>query len=98
MTTIILWQGIQDSNLCMAESKSAALPTWRIPNKTKNQIFREQSTTETSFYHCLSVLSSTFFLYCQKQKTPSGLDLGFAYILDTILLYTYPTKTPFAIK
>ena len=26
------WLGIMDSNHCMAESKSAALPTWLIPN------------------------------------------------------------------
>ena len=28
------WLGIQDSNLCIVESKSSALPTWLIPNVT----------------------------------------------------------------
>ena len=32
MDQIFIWQGMQDSNLRMHESKSCALPTWLIPN------------------------------------------------------------------
>ena len=32
MDQILIWQGMQDSNLRIHESKSCALPTWLIPN------------------------------------------------------------------
>ena len=36
------WQGMMDSNHRMLESKSSALPTWRIPYIFGTQIFKEQ--------------------------------------------------------
>ena len=80
-----IWQEIQDSNLCMSESKSDALPTWRISIRIWQLV-----ATPTFAFTRMSLQTSHYRLF---QRTVNFFTKPKPCYI-TILKHTMPRSEP----